>query len=202
MDDILSPLTDLELWRSDPFKLKDKIKKFYVKGKEIIDLSRGDPIDPPGLNADQVFNYFQHLSILIQEEILERHEQVYSENIEKYIKHKSDIDFHWIEKKFKSVPTSSNIYNNVIYAVDDIEKKNGKTQKDLLIEILKCNRSSGYGDISGEDTVRQILAAYLNETSSSIGGGEINKNNLILTLGGSECISVIFKVLNSINFIR
>lgn len=182
--------------KDDPFQIKQMLRDNFpsIKDKEI-DLSRGEPFNPPDLAADTVFNGFFAYSIEVSK-ILGDKTLLLATDEDLQKAHVA------LQKGYSAIPTKL-----MDSALDLIIEKNQKYKKQihkqkLLKQILSGVRGEDYTDIWGEEPIRAIVANKLEKFIASPPKEIFEPHEIILTIGASEAIGSIIEVFSTLHILE
>jgi aspartate/methionine/tyrosine aminotransferase len=194
---------DHDVTTENPFLLKDTLKHIaFLSGEYggVIDLSRGDPLDPPSIRAAGVEILFEEFSTLLQ-----RRAGQLSNNIANPLTlTEKEVREVWEEAKERSRVLNENIARDGEWVVNRLAgwqtPQIAVNKIDLLKIIARDIQGADYGDSAGDELIRIGITAQISQELPSL--VHLNPDGVVVTEGASGAISAIFKMLTEIGYLQ
>lgn len=176
----------------DPFHIKKELaKSFPGLDSAIIDLSRGEPFNPPDVTSDEVFAAFFNLSLEVTRRIGDR-------NIKTATQQEVNAALAALgERQCIGHGDSTKSITSVVRQIARIMRDQGCAvdEHKLLTGILSDVRGEDYGDVEGQLPVRCLVAKKLKDLLVLPHSVDVKPGGIVLTIGGSEGIGALFEIL-------
>lgn len=208
------PEIKIDVTRDDPFHIKKKLRAEFpeVKDKEI-DLSRGEPYNPPDIYSDAVFAGFFNWSLAVSEIIgdnpLSNAPETAIFNAKTNIRRYQNIPVDLMDYTLDTILSICDSYNREASpeaspkanqeASPEANQKPRLTKLDLIRLILSGVRGEDYTDTLGENPVRALVARHLQNVINAPDEKGFQPDEIILTIGGSEAIGALAEIFMSID---